>query len=320
MSHEDWIKILLDPGWLQKAYRDYQIGLDHCEADKSISLGKENPQLFHTYTDLLSPKDLEVVRSWLVSQQLTHKLIVWSDVDLSNHPDLKPLLDIKFLHGEHPIETRIWDPVEEAKGTPLEDFSHLKANDDRHWLSSDLMRLLVGWKYGGVFTDMDVFYLKNMNSLLGLEFMYQWGNKTNFSYEGCCASVMRLEKGSDLATHLLETLKSQNPQQRSTCWGKDLFAQAYRSRPWLILPGSFFNTEWLMSEDMNHPPEGPGREIEKGWFSRTPASDCLFLEAYTWHWHNTTHRNDPIEPGSKFDQLQKITTAGLRMRFEDDGS
>ena len=54
------------------------------------------------------------------------------------------------------------------------------------------MRLLVLHKYGGVWVDMDVVFLRDFKPLLDQEWMYMWGSETDFIKEGACATVLSL--------------------------------------------------------------------------------------------------------------------------------
>jgi len=38
----------------------------------------------------------------------------------------------------------------------------------------------------------------------------------------------------------------------------------------------------------------------------------LFLEAFAWHWHNSSNKHKEIVKRSKFDLLEKITDEKLR--------
>ena len=78
------------------------------------------------------------------------------------------------------------------------------------------------------------------------------------------------------------------------------------------LPITFFNTEWLISKKDKELSE----KVEAGWFKPNDVVfDNLYLEAFAWHWHNSSKKHLTIEDGSKFALLQKIT----QMRLEERG-
>ena len=57
--------------------------------------------------------------------------------------------------------------MEEAKGTIIEDeVQKLTSEDGKHYLQSDLLRLLALHKYGGVWVDMDIIFLRDFKPIL----------------------------------------------------------------------------------------------------------------------------------------------------------
>ena len=123
------------------------------------------------------------VLAYLYSFSYIKKHIVKTKVKTIN---LKPFLKyIKF---------RIWNPVIESKGTILENkMQFLTVNDDRNWAAGDLFRILCLYNYGGLYTDFDVVYLKDLSPLLNQEFMYKW----SFQKDMINGAVMRMFKGSN---------------------------------------------------------------------------------------------------------------------------
>ena len=78
------------------------------------------------------------------------------------------------------------------------------------------------------------------------------------------------------------------------------------------MPSTFFNTEWCINKKY----KGLGTDIENQWFvSELKDKDHLFMEAFTWHWHNSSHKRDVIVENSKFNILQKIIRDRLKNTF-----
>jgi hypothetical protein len=290
-------------------YCDYKKGLEFLS-----SLEEEKYQYpdeitnFHIYTEVKNEKELECIKSYFATQNLKKtKLILWSDYDISDNPHIIPYKDY--------IDFRVYDPIKEAKGTPIEDeYEKLKATDTKHYLQSDLLRLLVLHKYGGVWVDMDIIFLRDFKPILDQEYMYQWGSETDYANQGACATVLSVKKESEFSIKLLEVLKTMPISTGgTTVWGKDLFAKLYKIYPnFTIFPSTFFNTEWLVGKtDLNF-----GRELEDNWFSNKSniAENGLFLEAFSWHWHNSSNKDAVIEDGSKFDLLRKRIEYMLQKR------
>lgn len=293
------INILKNPEF----YVDYQKGLDYLKTinDSEFEYPEEITN-FHIYSEIKNDKELECIKSFLATQNLEKtNLIVWSDYDISNNPLIQPYK--KFL------DLRIWDPIKESVGTVLENSEHVTAKDFLYYLQSDLLRILVIYKYGGIWVDTDIIFLRDFKPIMDQEFMYQWGGDIDFKNEGACATVLSGKKNSTFTSKLMEELKSSEIHPNSTNWGKNLFARLWSKWPeFTIFPSSFFNTEWLISKtrlDFR-------KSLKNGFEYVDIDEDILFLSAFTWHWHNSSNKNNPIQPDSKFDRLQKITDSKLK--------
>ena len=252
---------------------------------------------FHVYSEIKNEKELECVKSYFATQNLEKtKLVLWSDFDISNQQNIAPYKDL--------IDFRVYSPIEESKGTIMEgQTERLLAKDSKHYLQSDLLRILALHKYGGIWIDMDVILLRDFKPILDQEFFYQWGGDTDFSNLGCCGTVMSLKKNSELSTKLLTQLINTPVVGNTTIWGKDLFAHVYRSSKFTIFPSTFFNIEWLMSKIDKKLSE----DILEFWFENECPDNLLFTECFAWHWHNSSNKNKQTVDKSKFGKLKKIT-------------
>ena len=133
--------------------------------------------------------------------------------------------------------------------------------------------------------------------------MYMWGSETDYANEGACATVLSLNSRSELSYELLREIRTTMPRPATACWGKEMFAALYRRYPFPVLPSTFFNTEWCVN--VKYP--GHGEVVDKSWFKDVGHGDkYLFSEAYAWHWHNSSNKDCTVEPGSKFDLLEKM--------------
>ena len=123
-------------------YQKYLKGLEFLRSINDSDYEYPNDvTLFHIYTEVRTDKELECIKSFLATQNLDKcKLIVWSDYNIEDNPLIQPYK--KYL------DLRVWDAKKEAKGTILEGIPHLDAIDDKHYLQSDLLRILVLYKYG----------------------------------------------------------------------------------------------------------------------------------------------------------------------------
>jgi hypothetical protein len=229
-------------------------------------------------------------------------LILWSDCDIQNNTNLGPYKEF--------ITFEIFDPVKEAIGTALEgNMKQLSASDSLHYMKSGLLRFLMPHKIGGIWYDMDMVLLRSLKAMLDQEFAYMWGTEMDFIGFGPCAAFMNIQKKSTHSNICIdELIKTPTPSAFSR--DHELLAKVYKRRPFTVFPCAFFNTEWQMGR------KNPGLDpiYQKGWFSKNDYSEELFLEAFAWHWHNSSNKNKPVEPGSKFDLLNKITDERLKQK------
>jgi hypothetical protein len=278
-------------------YFDYKKGLDFLRnINENDYEYPDEITNFHIYSEIRNDKELECVRSYFSTQNLSKtKLIIWSDYDISSQENLAQFKD--------KIDFRIYDPIKESKGTILEGhLDRLLAKDSKYYLQSDLLRILALHKYGGIWIDMDVLLLRDFKPILDQEYLYQWGGDIDFKKEGCCATVISLKKNSELSNRLINKILEMPISGSATTWGKDLFAIVYREYEFTIFPSTFFNTEWLMSKTDTKLSD----DILTYWFENECPDDLLFLDAFAWHWHNSSNKNKPIVENSKFDKLRRI--------------
>jgi hypothetical protein len=129
---------------------------------------------YHTYwrTDLapFGERQEYTLKSFFATQNPHSRLIMWSNGDLSGNALLASYV------GRYPdaFELRVADIPELSKGTPLENSPLLASRDEKAWLDGDLIRLLVVWRDGGVWVDMDMLFTRDLTPLLEHEFVTQW--------------------------------------------------------------------------------------------------------------------------------------------------
>ena len=277
----------------------YQDGNEAFEYCKSIPNSVyPNKTLIHFYWREPRPfnrKPLLALKSAIVTQNLENaRIVLWSNVDLTKNELLQPIL-------RH-IDFRLYDPVKEAIGTPLENWRLLNRDDDNNWLGGDLFRLLILYKYGGVYCDCDLVLMRDLAPLLEQEFMYQWGTEL----DKINGAIMRMFKGSQLSIDCLEMVKKMPAGFNSTDWGSSLYAEVRKiNKNWTVFPCAFFNTEWQLYINMGesaHP------------FKKGSDSEKLFMGAFSWHWHNKW--DSEIEEGSKFSILEKIVNSKYAKAFD----
>lgn len=137
--------------------------------------------IFHTYwrEDLnpLGSRQIALFHSILATQDKdSTSLILWTNS--ATIPPLKASLDLLSplieLYGSR-FSIRRVDKRTLATGTPLEGHEPLSVEDSKAWLDGDLVRILVLWSVGGVWTDMDTIMTgRDMRLLAENEWVTQW--------------------------------------------------------------------------------------------------------------------------------------------------
>jgi hypothetical protein len=264
-------------------YENLDACLEYCKKiDENVNI-KEKTN-FHVFWNVglpFSRKQTLNLKSYLCTQDIENTTYnLWSNVDLSDNEYLKPFLPF--------IKIRVYDPTFETKGTILENRTDIiTAQDEKNWAKGDLFRLLILHKYGGVYTDVDVVFLRNFAPLINQEFMYKWGREKSMIN----GAVMRLFKQSKLSYQLLNEISSGPVVPNSTIWSTNLYEKVRKyNTNWTIFPSGFFNSEW---QDVNLNTWNPMKKYD---YSKYNGS-------FSWHWHNKW--NDEVEEGSKWFDLEK---------------
>lgn len=242
------------------------------------------------------------IKAALATQNLDNcNVLLWSNVDLSGNEYVKPLLPY--------IENCHYAADEQAVGTPLQGAPLLSAKDNECFLDGDLFRLLILYKYGGVYCDMDMVLLRDLAPLLSQEFMYQWGTETYDSTQATRinGAIMRMFHHSQLAYDCLTEIPRGPGGAGTTDWGSVLYGRVReKNKNWTIFPCAFFNTEWQLYVNMGesgHP------------FRATSGEVSDYDGAFAWHWHNKWL--DKIEPGCKWERIEKRIDELFKKKFDE---
>lgn len=255
---------------------------------------------FHLYWKTVRPfgrKQLLPIKSFIATQPLNQfRLNLWSNSDLTKSPLLKPWL--RF------INFRLYDPVEETKGTLLESSAQARADDTFVYSGGDIFRALILHKYGGVYVDMDSVFLRAFSPLFGAEFMYKW----SFQPTAISSAVMWLKKQSPLSAELLRGILEL--PQGGTNWGCENNVRAHSKLKFRVFPCAFFNPEWQikLTPDQKARLSVPAVTFEP--FIIHEFSHEMYTGSFTWHWHNRWE--SPVQPGCKFELLEARVDSQLR--------
>ncbi|KAL7410799.1 hypothetical protein BDY24DRAFT_398505 [Mrakia frigida] len=213
---------------------------------------------YHTYwrADLLPFQERQAwtVKSFLATQSKDHSvLIIWSNGDLEA---LSPIVRDLLLTYPGRFEVRRVNVGELARGTALEGRWELLLGpgglpggvgrtDKRAWIDGDLVRLLVLWNFGGIWTDMDIIFVRDLHVLMEDEWVTQW-DCYDKPYQSLNGALLHFHSHSPyLCTFLTLISLSPPPKPASTTWGSRLYLKAFRRLidqeivPFQVLPWCF---------------------------------------------------------------------------------
>jgi hypothetical protein len=259
-----------------------------------------------------------MLKSFFATQDLARSnLILWSNGDLSNNPNIQP-----FLRAyPDSFEVRIVDVDELASETALERSKLLRAKDKRAWTDGDLVRLLVTWAHGGVWVDMDTLFTRDLTPLLEHEFVTQWdcyGKKfrkfmepirsadklltKDKMYQPLNGALMHFYKHSPYLCEMFHIMsRSPAPRSGTTDWGSTLYLKLWRRLvsegipPFKVLPFCF--TDARSCRQDNRLPD-PFKADPKWWADGKglkeggPLDDAL-NKVFSVHLHNQWDKKFP---------------------------
>ncbi|KAH9979746.1 hypothetical protein BJV74DRAFT_719285, partial [Russula compacta] len=216
------------------------------------------PVLLHSFWPAgrapFGPRQEAMLKSVLATQpRARSRLVLWSDRDMSADVLLRAYVERYGASGERGrrIELRVVDLPLLAQGTELEDSALMRSplSDGSSSVSNadadaELVRLLVLWRYGGVWVDMDSLLTRDLMPLLEHEFVTQWKCDYGTNTPPMTGALMHFYQHSPYlceAFHVLAT----SPPRSSADWGARLYDNLWRRLiaegwpPFKILPFCF---------------------------------------------------------------------------------
>jgi len=156
-------------------------------------------------------------------------------------------------------------------------YSLLISGNNQHTLAyaSDIIRFVVLQVYGGVWFDLDVLFLRNLNSIHLNQYVSQWGS------DACGnAAILRLEKNHNLIKTIIKAYDQ--PFYPTTTFNIE------NDLDITIMPGPFFDILWTKSELI---PENLQFKTFDDFFKQEELN--LPKEIYAYHWHNRWSKQTP---------------------------
>lgn len=276
-------------GELENKYKNWNICSDEelyvkcIKEDERVEKSKllEEKTIFHTYWNgEFGNKQAFSIKSLLCTQNMKN-IEIWLWLDEKN--GYNQLNNNKYLKELEPyIKILKFNCDNEIQGTPFEKIKKYFHYEKRLSFKADDFRMITLYKYGGVWFDLDIMFLRDMENLLrGKEFCYGWEFQPYANN-----ALIYLRKGSYIANYLQKKI---NRKKSTQPWV--LFNYTDKKLSSLMhYPFAFFDPLWGgYSDDM---PISNFDEFFKEFDDDFKKKDYIhsykdfFKGAYTYHWHN----------------------------------
>lgn len=235
----------------------------------------------------IGEKQLFSLKSFLCTQNLYYlDLCLWLDGDDSYDKALrnKELMDL-VSSSNHKISIKKWNVEDEIIGTPFERIKWYFKWDRILPFVADDFRIVCLYKYGGLYFDLDIMFVKDLIPLLMRgEFVYAWENQP-FANN----ALLYFRKESYLINIIAkEMIKHKSSQPWILFKYKNLKLASL-----IVYPCSMFDPLWVGYK--------PGMPINKFEDFFKPFDESFkkdenissykdfFKGIYAYHWHNHWH-------------------------------
>jgi hypothetical protein len=258
---------------------------------------KEEITLFHVYWyGKITRKQIASINSYLKTQDLVNtELWVW--IDDSWHD-----FQINLIPKHTNIKIKKYEPLKESVNTLFEKKQYL-VNEKFIKFRSDLARLIILYKYGGIYIDLDIFLLKDFTPLLRFEFCYSWSYKKAGNN-----AIVRLFRGSQNCISIMNKYCNflKNYDKNFNFIVRFTHKEIYNDDLNIVcLPSILFDPVWVLFDTKSVSKYSNITNFDD-FFHKTDEDITTFFDnkIYAYHWHS---RNDfKIEKDSYFEKLEKL--------------
>jgi hypothetical protein len=271
--------------------------------------GAPTPVHFFWVGNTFGAKPALCLRSFLATQdpQRVRPRLWFADAAAhaaaTTNPHLAPLLPA--------LETRVFDLAAYAADTPLAAAPWLPRLEPA--ARSDVARLLILFRHGGYYSDLDALFLRDLGPLAtlhaGAEVCFQW----SATAAGTNAFAFHAAGSAVLGTLLTRTAEIGSAHPRPLL--------DFRVAPpaLLLLPVAAFSPLWLVADGHARSAFAPFTRFDEFFAPRTADDprratlDTFFPGAFTYHWHGRWHL--PEHPDSWAGQLAHDIAARLADKY-----
>jgi hypothetical protein len=246
--------------------------------DWTLETPVSRPLLFHCFwTGLLNELHALSIKSLMITQSPPYEIWLWMPPD-------DALRNRGFMSSLPHVVVKEYVPAEESRGTAYEGQGALLNGEDAfggHRASNvaNAFRILTLAKYGGVYFDLDVLFLRDIRHLCSVEFCYQWSDQPYGNN-----AVLHFNAGSPAISALAE-----RSVQIGSCRAKALFIF---QDIWTLLDGVYVFPSFLFDPVWIAHDRGEVMNDYCNTFADFFTSEArvglstFFPHAYTYHWHN----------------------------------
>ena len=269
------------------------------------------PALFHTYwsskSGSFSKDQVASLRSFIATQPDTSRLYVW--INLKDYSTLEKSALWKSISSDR-IEVQVIEEQEQQliQNTPLSTSWQLQHPTKQQ---KDLLRLVTLNYFGGVWFDLEVFFVRDMSPLLNQEWLSQghcletpFSSTSGSRFEGV---FLHFFKQSPYLCEMMNEAHIQLSESGSlsklSSLGPELYARVYhrlinhRMQTWAVLPWCFTDPSQCLSK--NSLPSV---------FRNTKFDEKMLSSVFAFHWHTSWTSS----PGSIYhylvDQHRKLVS------------
>lgn len=261
-----------------------------------------NKFCYHVYWyGEFTEKQLLCVKSYIATQNLSRtKLIVWYEKKTIISYDIVE----KFTsnHNHYNVYFYEYDPDKMAKGTPFEGCDFINVTEPKKIkYRSDFARMLILYKYGGLYFDLDMILFKDLAPFLHMEFCYQWSNIDGRGNN----ALLSLHKGSPMCLKIMNKYVNKVGNKNDpTPLNLDLNRVIFDNDLGLVqLPCALFDPCWIL-QDTNQKSKYSALSNFDDFFKRTDEDINMFFcnKIYVYHWHSRLKYN--IEENSYMNRIE----------------
>ncbi len=214
------------------------------------------------------------LKSRLLTQSEPYQLWLWMPADSIRRNESF----VARLQAIPTVAVKSYRAEQEAEATPYQ--GHLELLDSADPVAvADGFRLLALYKYGGVYADMDVLFLRDVRGCCGADFCYQWS-----FYPWANNAVLSSVRESAAARFLVES-----SIRLGSAHARKLFKFSVLrgcNGPLQVLPSFAFDPSWV-AVDSGQPDNPFVNANHDEFFLRDApvAFERFFPESYAYHWH-----------------------------------